>query len=236
MNTLGVERMRIDSNGYVGIGTNGAPNALLHVPGSAQISGIIGGENNGAGNFHLDAWSSGADRSVYLNWANGTGGAKVGNGSSAYGPIAATAFNVSSDRRLKENITAIENPLDKILKLDAVTFTWKDSNRHKIEGQRIGLIAQNVEKVFPQAVRVDKGENTLPGGTKLVSYSDLVSPIIAAIQELYRKWLDDSQELHETVEKQAREIASVKVENAKVKKENEEIKARLERLEKLMSK
>jgi len=210
------ERMRIHTNGYVGIGTS-SPQRLLHVAGEAYMNAIVGGQYNAAGNFHLDAWSSGADRGVYLNWASGTGGAKVGNGSSAYGPIAASAFNVSSDRRLKENIKPIENPLEKILKIDAVTFTWKDATRNKMEGERIGLIAQNVEQIFPQAVKLDHGENTLPGGTRLVNYPDLVSPIIAALKEFYALWLSDSQA-------QSREIAMLKEKSDKLEQQNKILK------------
>ncbi len=207
-----ITAVKISNDGFVGIGT-ASPQRKLHVSGDATINAILGGENNGSGNFHLDAWSSGADRSVYLNWSSGTGGAKVGNGSSTWGPIAASAFNVSSDRRLKANIKPIENSLEKILKIDAVTFTWKESSRHKMEGERIGLIAQNVEKVFPQAVKLDHSENALPGGTRLVNYPDLVSPIIAAIKEFYSLWINDSKDLH-------REIASVKQENETLKLEN----------------
>ncbi len=211
-NPFPVQSMTIDKDGKVGIGT-ASPGAKFHVNGDARINSIMGGENNGSGNFHLDAWGSGADRSVYLNWASGTGGAKVGNGSSTWGPIAASAFNVSSDRRLKDNIKPIENPLEKILKIDAVTFTWKEASRHKMEGERIGLIAQNVEKIFPQAVKLDHSENALPGGTRLVNYPDLVSPIIAAIKEFYSLWVNDSKDLH-------REIASVKQENETLKLQN----------------
>lgn len=85
-------------------------------------------------------------------------------------------------------------------------------------------VAQNVEEVFPQAARLDKGENSLPGGTKLVTYSDLVSPIIAAIQEFYSRWISDSKNLHEKIEMQKREISSLKDENADKEKQLKQIR------------
>ena len=62
-----------------------------------------------------------------------------------------------SDERLKENIIKIEKPLEKIKQLNGVYYDWKDKaikyglgvNRQYNE---IGLIAQDLEKVIPQAV------------------------------------------------------------------------------------
>ena len=100
-----------------------------------------------------------------------------------------------------------------------------------MEGERIGLIAQNVEKIFPQAVKKDHGENTLPGGTRLVNYPDLVSPIIAAIKEFYALWSSDSRELHKTIEEQKREMASIKEEKAQQSQEIQMLKNKSNQLE-----
>ncbi len=74
-----------------------------------------------------------------------------------------------------------------------------------------------------------------------MAYPDLVAPLIAAVSELYHKWFDDSQKLHEIVAQQSRKIAMVKDENAKIKTENQaikaenqDIKARLDHLEKMI--
>ena len=58
-----------------------------------------------------------------------------------------TAYGSVSDERLKENIKVIENPIEKIKDLKGVTFTYKK------DGQKsTGLIAQDLEKVLPEAV------------------------------------------------------------------------------------
>lgn len=81
----------------------------------------------------------------------------------------------SSDRRLKENIKPIENALQSLDSLEGVYFNWKDTSR---EGRQIGLIAQDVEKAFPEVVSEDQD------GFKAVSYAALIAPVINAIKEL----------------------------------------------------
>lgn len=85
--------------------------------------------------------------------------------------VNARSFTYSSDRALKKNIATIESPLAKILKLRGVTFNWKEDN-----SPSVGLIAQEVEKVFPELV----GENN---GFKSVQYGNLVAPLIEAVKE-----------------------------------------------------
>ena len=76
----------------------------------------------------------------------------------------------SSDRALKKNIVTIENPLEKIMQLRGVTFNWIKDNQPSV-----GLIAQEVEKVFPSVV-------TGVEGNKSVAYSNLVAPLIEAVK------------------------------------------------------
>ena len=58
-----------------------------------------------------------------------------------------TAYGSVSDERLKENIKVIENPIEKIKDLKGVTFTYKKDGE-----KSTGLIAQDLEKVLPEAV------------------------------------------------------------------------------------
>lgn len=80
-----------------------------------------------------------------------------------------------SDSRLKENITPIAHALDKISQINGVSYEWKDK-AHDAR-KHIGVIAQDVEKVFPELVREDQGE-------KSVSYDSLIGPLIEAVKEL----------------------------------------------------
>ena len=56
-----------------------------------------------------------------------------------------------SDKRLKNNIKPISNPLDKILKIGGYTFDWSEK-QNMYEGQDVGVIAQEIEKVLPEVV------------------------------------------------------------------------------------
>lgn len=132
----------------------------------------------------------------------------------------------SSDSRLKDNIQEIENPLDKVLALRGVEFDWNEK-AVKPGQHAIGVIAQDVEKVFPTAVITDK-----ESGYKKVDYAVLVAPLIQAFKDVQKQLT----ELFGQSETHSREIASLKEENAQIKaqaeKEISELKKRLERIEK----
>jgi dihydroorotase len=86
--------------------------------------------------------------------------------------LTAAAFYYSSDLSLKKDIVPISNSLDKIEKLNGVYFNWKSNDEPSI-----GLIAQDVEKVFPQAVSTNSDT-----GLKSVDYGKLVAPLIEAVK------------------------------------------------------
>lgn len=96
-----------------------------------------------------------------------------------------TAF-YSSDQRLKENITNIDNAVDIVKQLNGVRYDWTEAYIESKGGedgtfvrkQDIGVIAQEVEKVFPEIV----AENS--GGYKAVKYERLVAVLIEAVKEL----------------------------------------------------
>jgi hypothetical protein len=80
----------------------------------------------------------------------------------------------SSDQRLKKNLAPLTGILSRISQLKAYTYDWIDPSKSK--SQQIGLIAQEVEKVFPQLVKEHEG-------TKTVSYSHMVPVLLQAIKE-----------------------------------------------------
>lgn len=97
----------------------------------------------------------------------------------------------TSDRRLKDRIEPIRDPLDKLMLIKGVTYHWKRKDISKPE--HIGVIAQDVEKAFPQAV-TEVSDTTL-GSAKTVDYSILVAPIIEALRVFKHQFDADHEEL-----------------------------------------
>ena len=86
----------------------------------------------------------------------------------------------SSDKRFKKKIKTIDNSLDKLTRLEGVSYyydTDKFANRGFDNHKHLGLVAQDVQKVFPELVYTDAT------GYKAVDYIGLISPIINSIKE-----------------------------------------------------
>jgi len=85
-----------------------------------------------------------------------------------------TAYS-TSDERLKDNITPIPYALEKLHQINGVTWDWNDKSEK--EGNDVGVIAQDIEKVLPQLV------TTRDTGFKAVRYEKIVALLIEAVKE-----------------------------------------------------
>ena len=86
------------------------------------------------------------------------------------GIATAADFNSSSDIKLKTNVQRISDPLDKIIRIEGVSFNWKKDN-----SPSIGVIANELEKVLPQLVT--------DSDPKAVNYNGLIGVLIEAVKE-----------------------------------------------------
>ena len=86
----------------------------------------------------------------------------------------------SSDERLKDNITYIQQPIDKINKIGGYKFTWNDKQDTYL-GKDVGVLAQEIEAVLPELV------TTRATGYKAVKYEKIVPLLIEGIKELDKK-------------------------------------------------
>jgi hypothetical protein len=123
--------------------------------------------NTSGGIIQAEIWADGNPR---LNARCVSGGVYLSSG--------ATSWASLSDINLKNITSVINNAVDKLNTLQAVHFEWKDDNDKK---DNIGLIAQEIEKVFPQIVDTDKD------GIKGVKYTELIPVLVKAIQEINDK-------------------------------------------------
>lgn len=153
--------------------------------------------------FHINRWSGGtmlAGMSITpaLNMGIGTlnpaeklevagnvlvSGTIRGVGNATFGSNVTVAGTVTaaSDVRLKKNIHALDQSLEKVLLLEPVFFQWRDP---KLSSKKqIGFIAQDLEKVVPEVVV------TSEAGMKSVAYANLVAVAIGAIKEIYQKMM-----------------------------------------------
>jgi hypothetical protein len=88
-------------------------------------------------------------------------------------------WTVVSDERLKQNLSPLTGALELLLQLRGVRFEWKHANRTaNVSGPQIGLVAQDVEKVFPQWVSTD------PDGYRELTVRGFEALVIEAIREL----------------------------------------------------
>jgi hypothetical protein len=164
----GTESMRIDSSGNLLVGTTTA----------------IGAGSNTANNFTFSpasgyAWLSVSDSGgVFVQRQNDNSVFTFLRAAATVGSISvtasATAYNTSSDQRLKENIT--DAPAGNIDDIKVRSFDWKADGSH----QDYGMVAQELEAVAPYAVTKGATEDDMWS----VDYSKLVPMLIKEIQDL----------------------------------------------------
>ena len=215
--------------GDVGIGTtepeaklhingddNDGTNAALKISSGSQVMLIDGNEidsydNEVPINIHING-NAGADTIFNKNGGNVGIGTSSSIGTTCAddarlcvnGNIYAQTTKLNSDSRLKTSVTTIPSALEKILSLRGVTFEWKQEefpDRNFADGTQIGLIAQEVEEVFPELVS--------QGEYKSVSYANLVSPLIEAVKEL-----------HALYQGHADRLAALEAQNAELETQN----------------
>jgi len=93
------------------------------------------------------------------------------NTAGAAGRVKANAFVTYSDKRLKRDIRPIEGALDKVMRMEGVSYNWKTDG-----GASVGFIAQDLEKVVPEVVIYDAS-----GGAG-VDYAKLTSVLVEAVK------------------------------------------------------
>lgn len=193
------EKIRFKANGMVGVGTatpvlstgtsgivsQNSSYIQLRVQSSASAAGLEFKPSTGnqyevqADNFN--SWFV-YNRTVnaYRLFINGSGFVGIGTTTPSQmlqvaGNILASGTITPSDIRYKKNIQLIQSPMEKLKQLNGVTYEYRMDEFPQMgftDKEQVGLIAQEVEKVFPQLVVTDDK------GYKAVDYVKLVPVLI----------------------------------------------------------
>ena len=142
----GLEQMRLNKKGYLGIGTT-TPTHIIEV--------------------------------------------HIGSSTGYFDQV--TGWSGTSDARLKTDINKIENPLEMVNKLNGVYYKWK-SNPEK--GRLIGFLAQDVQKVLPEAVSGKEGDIS-KGEVLGMAYQNIVPLLVEAVKEQTQIVNSQQQQINE---------------------------------------
>jgi hypothetical protein len=165
-------QLKVRPSGNVGIGTND-PAARLHVVGEGLVDSYSGPWGSAfstrvhyrnAGAYHL--WNGYYDRDVFF--VNGQGWLWSAQG-----------HYVGADSSLLTSLTPIDSPLNSVMLLNGVKFRYRDeqSGGGSPENSRLGLVAQQVQRVVPEAVKV------MPDSSLAVAYTDMIPLLVEAIKQ-----------------------------------------------------
>jgi len=197
--------MTVLTNGNIGIGTTSPTRPLSFPPSLGEkillYPGGIGEVGVGVyGNeLRLHADNPGAKVSFGTQTNAGVfteaGKFEISGGYalSVFGNIWANGTTYASDERFKQNITPISSPLQKLLQINGVEYEMKTeqfSKNNFLPGRQIGLLAQNVEKIVPEAVNEKDGY-------KGVDYARLVPLLIESIKEQNKKMEQQQNQIDE---------------------------------------
>ena len=172
------ERMRIDSSGKVLVGktTDGIAVEGVEFNTASHFTNFTRQRNSAGGTIAQFNRTGSFDGSVMSFMRSGSEVGSISVTSSA------TAFNTSSDYRLKENVISLSSALDTVSKIKPSTFNFIDTPNQSVDG----FIAHELAEVVPYAVSGEKdgidenGEPIYQG----VDHSKLVPLLVGAIQEL----------------------------------------------------
>ena len=180
------ERMRIDSNGHVGIGST-SPSADLYVQSPDDSTCLFAA----GGTYAFGINRQGASGTNY-GWYQGTTASNKlviydGAGTGRF-EVTTSSAGFISDRDQKEDITDITYGLDTVIKLKPKKFKFKDviemvetdGEKRTLEGNyNIGFIAQEMVEEVPEIVSGTDGQ-----GDMKIDYAAFTSVLTKAIQEL----------------------------------------------------
>lgn len=197
-------------NTSVGIGST-APDATLHVKASGELLRLedsissnskIRFKNNEFKFWDVKGTMTNLSISTHFKFqynSNNTTSDILTVDANGFGLLAGT-LTQNSDVRLKKDVRPVENCLQKVKKLRGVSYEWKHVEESVEKSIHLGLVAQEVKKVFPELVHDN-------GRYKSVNYAGLTAILAGAINEMQdtiskrEELIQKNQKLTEELEK-----------------------------------
>ena len=168
--------------------------SVIQVGASGYSNIWLGGQSGNYFRFHTNNSHTYFDGNVGdIHWRQGSSTRFIFYMTTANMTVNGTVTQ-NSDERIKENIITIDGALNKVNQLRGVYYNRTDINTSQ---KQIGLIAQEVENVIPEAVLTANDEL----GTKSISYGQINALLIEAIKE-QQTIIDDLKSRIETLENQ----------------------------------
>jgi len=163
----------IDSEHYVDGSIDTA-----HIADDAITAAKIGDISQIGGTNTYTEWDTVNDTKIdwYVNGSNEM--QLLANGTlHVDGDVIAYSSTIASDKNLKDNITNIDNPIEKVKQLNGVTFNWKKNDK-----KSGGVIAQEVQQVLPSLVS-EVTELNSEGSHLAVDYNGIIGLLIETVKE-----------------------------------------------------
>jgi hypothetical protein len=196
--TAGTERLRIQPDGKVGIGTSN-PAVKLHLTGNRvrlesagkqldlRADGASVDIQSDTHNLFLHSAGPAGRNNVIINPFGGEGNVGIGTGAPSdklhvVGNVRANDVVLASDARLKTDVRPMREVRRKLEKLRGVEFAWNEAGGGSggpALRRSAGIVAQEVESVAPELVQPER-----EGGHKGVNVSGLLGLLVEAFKEL----------------------------------------------------
>ncbi len=197
--------------------------------------GLQGAFDANPGEFHFYDNVAGARRMVI----DAAGEVGIGRNNPSVkldvnGAVNCTGGTCSSDIRWKKDVKPLENALENISKLEGVSYLWRTNefpDRDFSEERQIGLIAQEVEKIYPDLVKTDNE------GFKSMDYMSFTAVLLESVKALkneneeMRKVIEEMDEEQNNLKAEVMEMDNLQTELMQLKAERTALNERLEAIE-----
>lgn len=176
----------LDVGGRIRIKHNGTTSGIHFNNSQNVVDGFIGMKTDAQIGFYIN--------NQWRFWIDNAGNGTLGG-----------TLTQSSDRRIKRDFSPLSSSLENLISLNGYHYYWKDKDRD--QSLQTGLVAQDVEALFPELVKTDEK------GFKSLNYTGLIPHLIESVKQL------------------ARQNAKLEAENAGFKADRDAIQNQLSKLE-----